>query len=264
MVEISNEVNEDLKSYRKVTDLLNYQLESQNIRPWSDQFKDACKLQPSVDQNGKVEDVTITACLFHLLSIGWKVLFAVIPPKNYRSGYPTFLLTLVGIAFITAIIREFALILACTLETEPATIGMTLLAVGMNISDVFALRRTAKKSPYVQGQCGCDQTIGFILASISVNIYLGFGIPWMVVVMCAYQYDTIPYLLTPSDSIGFSSGILVISIGSVLGAQLLRRWRMGGELGSKSQCEKSLFGLLLIIMWILFILISLLKVTLII
>lgn len=60
LVEITNEQSSDFKHYKEVRNLISYQLESTQVREWRDQFKEACKLYPNVNQYGKVEDVTLT------------------------------------------------------------------------------------------------------------------------------------------------------------------------------------------------------------
>ena len=48
---------------------------------WGDQFKTACMLCPQVDEDDLiVNEVSLSEALLHFGCIGWKVLFAFIPP----------------------------------------------------------------------------------------------------------------------------------------------------------------------------------------
>ena len=49
---------------------------------WLGQFKRACLLHPQVDEEGNVYDVSGFDAFLHFISIGWKVIFSVIPPAR--------------------------------------------------------------------------------------------------------------------------------------------------------------------------------------
>ncbi len=73
--------------------------------------------------------------------------------------------------------------MACVLDEPPAVVSMTILTFGMSVTDTWIIRRTAKKSRYVAGLSGIDQSLGYILASICVNVYCGLGLPWLIAVV---------------------------------------------------------------------------------
>ncbi|CDW75956.1 na ca-exchange isoform a [Stylonychia lemnae] len=265
MVEITNEQNRkfrfkfhqhfniaDYKHYKEVTNLLSYQLESQCVRGWGEQFKEACKLYPNVNQYGKVEDITLSQCFAHLITIGWKAFFSIIPPRHYFYGIPTFFSCYAMMAVIMFLVREFAKLFACVNQVSEAVVGFTILAIGVSITDIFALRRTAKKSPYIQGLCGSDQTLGYLLGSVCVNIYLGLGLPWLVAIVYVGVQEGQPYIISEGEDIYFSTLILAIVLATIIGIQFIRRWKSGGEIGSKNACEKNSFGLTVILAWLVY------------
>lgn len=63
-------------------------------------------LGPQVDSdNFIIEKVTLAEGLFHFATIGWKFLFAIVPPARYYSGAPAFFIALAIIGLITAIVE---------------------------------------------------------------------------------------------------------------------------------------------------------------
>jgi solute carrier family 8 (sodium/calcium exchanger) len=73
-----NELDNKVQDIEKFLDLMQ---KSENVS-WISQFKKACLLHPQVDEEGNIDDVTAMEALLHFLSIGWKVIFAVIPPAR--------------------------------------------------------------------------------------------------------------------------------------------------------------------------------------
>jgi solute carrier family 8 (sodium/calcium exchanger) len=61
-------------------------------------------LAPNINDDGEVEDIAGMEAALHFMSMGWKVLFALVPPARYGSGYPSFLISLAFIGLCTAIV----------------------------------------------------------------------------------------------------------------------------------------------------------------
>jgi solute carrier family 8 (sodium/calcium exchanger) len=79
-------------------------MKEQENKTWAQQFKNACMLAPNINDEGDVEEIDgFEACL-HFLSMGWKVLFALVPPARYGNGWPSFILSLTFIGLCTAIV----------------------------------------------------------------------------------------------------------------------------------------------------------------
>ena len=108
------------------------------------------------------------------MTIGWKVLFATIPPTNICGGLPAFLVALSYIGIITFIVGEFATVLGCVLSIEESVSAITLVALGTSLPDTFASMSAAANSP------NADAAVGNITGSNAVNVFLGLGLPWAI------------------------------------------------------------------------------------
>jgi len=85
--------------------LLNYFLQVREPS-WGQQFKNAAMLGPQVDcDNLIVDTVSLGEGLFHFATIGWKFVFAMVPPARIYSGGPSFFIALTFIGLITAIVE---------------------------------------------------------------------------------------------------------------------------------------------------------------
>lgn len=63
-------------------------------------------LGPQVDSDNLIVDnVTLGEGLFHFATIGWKFVFAIVPPVRYYSGAPSFFIALAMIGAMTAIVE---------------------------------------------------------------------------------------------------------------------------------------------------------------
>jgi len=170
---------------------------------WGDQFKQACMLCPQVDEDDLiVSDVSLFEALLHFGCIGWKVLFAFIPPVEWGSGWPAFGVALTFIGVITAVVAEVATVLGCTLGLEEAVTAITLVAVGTSLPDTFASMTAAKQSEYA------DSAIGNVTGSNSVNVFVGLGLPWLI--SSIYQSNRNEKFLTPAGNLAFSVMLFLI------------------------------------------------------
>lgn len=141
---------------------------------WSDQFKNAVQLGPTIDEDDNFDDVTLFEAFTHFATIGWKILFAAIPPTEWGGGWPAFIVALTMIGTITAVVAEVATVLGCTLGLKDAVTAITLVAVGTSLPDTFASMSAAQKSEYA------DSAIGNVTGSNSVNVFVGLGLPWLI------------------------------------------------------------------------------------
>ena len=125
-----------------------------------------------------LEDVSATEAIMHFIAIGWKVLFALVPPPSMAGGKPAFVVALAFIGLCTGIVGEFATLLGCILSIDDSITAITLVALGTSLPDTFASMTAARTSEYA------DAAIGNITGSNSVNVFLGLGLPW--VIACSY------------------------------------------------------------------------------
>ena len=141
---------------------------------WIDQFKQACILSPQLDENGEIDDVTYLEAFLHLLSIGWKVLFAIIPPARYLGGWLAFVIALIFIGCITAVVAELASLFGCVIGLKQTVTAISFVALGTSLPDTFASKTAAEQSKHA------DAAIGNVTGSNCVNVFLGLGLPWLI------------------------------------------------------------------------------------
>jgi solute carrier family 8 (sodium/calcium exchanger) len=178
--------------------MLNYLIESRNMS-WSKQFKVALILGPSMDAEGEdVDDVDGADACMHFLSMGWKLLFACVPPPKMAGGWASFFGSLMFIALITLVVQEFANMLGCVLTIPNSVTAITLVALGTSLPDTFASVTAARGSKYA------DSAVGNITGSNSVNVFLGLGLPWC--------FATLYRRHTRDTHYGVPSGTLTYSV----------------------------------------------------
>jgi len=110
----------------------------------------------------------------HILSLPWKLFFALIPPTQYCGGWVCFGIALAFIGGVTAIIADLASLLGCTLGLEDSVTAITFVALGTSLPDTFASKAAAVGDEYA------DNSIGNVTGSNSVNVFLGLGLPWLI------------------------------------------------------------------------------------
>ena len=97
-------------------------------------------LSPEVGEDNEVIDVSWVDAIVHFFSIGWKVLFAIIPPPRACKGWASFCFSLFFIGCVTAVIGEFASLFGCVLGVKPSVTAITFVALGTSLPDTFASR----------------------------------------------------------------------------------------------------------------------------
>jgi len=112
----------------------------------------------------------------HLVTIGWKLFFAIVPPAHYMGGWLCFVGSLAMIGVVTAVVGEFANLFGCVLGIKPAVTAITFVALGTSLPDTFASMAAARQEKYA------DSAVGNVTGSNSVNVFLGLGLPWALAV----------------------------------------------------------------------------------
>jgi len=154
--------------------MLEYFMNERDVS-WGQQFKIACILGPSIDQDDLiVEEVGCGAAAYHMLSMFWKLFGSFVPPRKMGGGWPAFCIALLLIGIVTTIVGEVATVLGCTVGLRPAVTGITLVAMGTSLPDTFASQTAARQSD------NADSAIGNVTGSNSVNVFLGMGLPWLI------------------------------------------------------------------------------------
>ena len=213
---------------------------------WAQQFKIACMLGPSIDENDLiVEEVSCMSAMWHFLSIFWKIIGAMVPPTEIWGGWAAFLMALALIGVITTIVGEVATVLGCVINLKPSVTGITLVALGTSLPDTFASQTAARTSD------SADSAIGNVTGSNSVNVFLGLGLPWLI--GCIYwrvNHDT-DYAVPPG-SMSFSV-IMFLCCSMVCFLILgLRRKFVGGELGGMGPA-RTVSAIMMLSLWLLYV-----------
>lgn len=229
---------------------MGYFLESQEVT-WQQQFLEACKCGPQIDNDDLiVSDVTLGEAMFHFATIGWKVLFAFIPPSHWGKGSIAFGVALAFIGLITMFVGEVATIFGCVLGIKPSVTAITFVALGTSLPDTFASKTAAISSPYA------DSAIGNVTGSNCVNVFLGLGLPW--VISAQYQAKSGKVFEVPAGDLAFSVAMYLATSCCCFVILIFRRLVIGGELGGPP-ASKWLTFVILVCLWLVYIISSSLK-----
>ena len=133
---------EDQKEVHEHQMLMKYFMDSKNVS-WGDQFKNAVMLGPSISEDNTVDDVTCGEAIMHFLTMPWKVIFAVVPPRNMLGGWLAFVVALGMIGGIVVIVGEYANLLGCTVDLKTSVTAITIVALGTSLPDTFASKTAA-------------------------------------------------------------------------------------------------------------------------
>ncbi|CAH8455455.1 unnamed protein product [Heterobilharzia americana] len=110
---------------------------------WAEQFSRAVSLVPSVNEDGIEIPLTKLEYALHGITFFWKLICALLPPRKYLGAYPTFIASLLLIGLQTAFIEELSNLLGCTAGMKTAVTGISLVALGTSLPDVFVSRAAA-------------------------------------------------------------------------------------------------------------------------
>jgi len=235
---------------------------------WGHQFRQAM----NVNGGGPLEEQTITDCVLHFLSIGWKLLAAFIPPPHLLGGWACFSVALCMVGFTTAIIGDLASIFGCLVGLEDSVTAFTIVALGTSLPDTFASVLA------VRSDDSADNAVGNVTGSNAVNVFLGLGLPWLIASVywgsvgaseewktryAGWQYydkykDTGAFVVE-GGALGFNTMIFSILTCFVFSFLFLRRKYVGAEIGGPDWSNK-VSGAILISVWLIYVLVSALQV----
>ena len=219
-------------------------------------------LHPQKDETGKIQQVSGCDAFMHFLSIGWKVLFSIVPPAHMMGGWACFFVALIMICLLMLVVVEVANLLSCVLGLHPALNAACFVAIGASIPDLMASRHAAEKERYA------DAAIGNITGSNSVNVFLGMGISWMIGSIYYYNNDITngpeggvyapgEWHVARDPMITAIITYLILSVITFV-ILILRRIVVKGELGG-SNCGRFTSALLLFVLWFVYVVIVGLK-----
>jgi len=110
---------------------------------WGQQFKNACMLHPTKNEDGEIEDISGMDAILHFLSIGWKVVYAFCPPPHMLGGWACFVVAILFIGITTGIVGEVAGLMGCVLNITPGVTAITFVAIGTSLPDTLASKTAA-------------------------------------------------------------------------------------------------------------------------
>ena len=226
-------------------------LDQEEEKTWGSQFITACMLHPTKGEDGEIQDIEAIDAVFHFMTIGWKLFFSVIPPAHYYGGIPCFFLSLAVIGVVTFVVGEFANLFGCVLGIKPGVTAITFVALGTSLPDTFASMQAAQQEKYA------DAAVGNVTGSNSVNVFLGLGLPWVIATIYEAAARGEPYFV-PAGSLGFSVVVFIICAVLCIICLLVRRCKVGGELGG-SRNGRIASLIFLCSLWFIYIIMSVLQ-----
>jgi len=239
----SDEVTKRRADKLKQAFKVNWEVQMMARDNWKDQFTDAVLL----DAGEATGCELATAWIFHLITMPWKVIFALIPPVDYCGGWLCFCSSLAMIGAVTAVIGDLAELCGCVVQMPDEITAISLVALGTSLPDTFASKTAAEQDPTA------DASIGNVTGSNSVNVFLGLGLPWTIGAIYwaalgdlsadhywfeKYRgqsvvdiYPTGGQFVVLGGNLGFSVAVFCCCASCCIMVILIRRWFVGGELG---------------------------------
>merc|ERR1719354_470637 len=225
---------------------------------WLEQFTEAFVVQADdeeeEDEEGGEAEEKMPSCgdyIMHFLTLPWKLIFAFIPPTAIYDGYPTFVVSIIGIGLCTAIIGDVAGHLGCFIYLKDSVNAIAFVALGTSVPDTFASKTAAIEDETA------DASVGNVTGSNAVNVFLGIGIAWS---MAAIYWESQGLTFdVPVGSLGFSVTVFCIEALLAIAILLARRSpAVGGELGGPKSI-KTVSAACFVFFWVFYVFISALE-----
>lgn len=225
---------------------------------WKDLFMEAFTVEVGGDDDEEEEDPDAPpkqpSCMdyvMHGITFIWKLLFALIPPTDYFNGYPTFVISILGVGLVTAFIGDIASHVGCVIGLKDAITAICIVALGTSVPDTFASKVAAQQDPYA------DASVGNVTGSNAVNVFLGIGIAWTVAAMY-HNYHGEDFKVQPGN-LAFSVTLFCVEAALAVIVLMLRRHpKIGGELGGP-KIPKILTSFFLFFLWVFYVFMSTLE-----
>lgn len=241
---------------------------------YMDNFKSAFYVNGG-EESEDGEPFGIVDYVMHVLTLPWKLVFAIVPPPVYLNGWICFFFALAMIGLVTCIIGDLAELMGCAMGLADSITAITIVALGTSLPDTFASRTAAVM------EATADNSIGNVTGSNSVNVFLGLGLPWMISAIVwasqtcgpdsAWATGYAQYLegrdpnlnavfVVPAGDLAFSVGVFSAFAIVAIALILIRRVAVGGELGGNPAIAYASSGFL-VLLWITYIVLSILQTT---
>jgi len=208
---------------------------------WKGQFFEALYVGGDPESQA---DASKMDWIFHIISLPWKVLFAIVPPPDFCGGKLCFVCALFMIGICTALIGDLANLLGCALDIPPEICAITFVALGTSLPDTFASKMAAVQDPTA------DNSIGNVTGSNSVNVFLGLGLSWTIAA-CYWEANDDEFRVD-AGSLGPSVAVFCGCAVSCIMLLMIRRWTLGAELGGPILIAR-MSSAFLVFLWFLYI-----------
>jgi len=113
-------------------------IEDEEAITWKGQFINACMLHPTKNEEGDIVDVEAMDAFIHFATIGWKLIFSIVPPPHMCGGWACFLGALSMIGVCTFVVGDFANVFGCTVGLKTTCTAISFVALGTSLPDTFA------------------------------------------------------------------------------------------------------------------------------
>lgn len=211
------------------------------------QFLEAMSVYGEENDDGTPGLPSKTDLFMHVLTFGWKITFATIPPAHIYNGWAAFFVALAEIGLLTTFVGDLADIMGCSMGLPTSVTAITFVALGTSLPDTFASMAAAQ-----QNDCA-DAAVGNVTGSNAVNVFLGLGLPWLIGAVWSAGLNK-PYIV-PAGAVGFSTIVFVVCAIICIGVLVLRRKWVGGELGGSKAGQWATFSIF-VLLWLIYVLMS--------
>ncbi len=174
------------------------------------------KILPYADKTTPVEEDDQKTLLDKFSRPVDKLFAIVMPPARYYYG--VFLMSIVIIAALSWILVETAIGISVILNIPEMIIGLTVLAVGTSVPDLFSSLIVARQG---RGEMAVSNAIG----SNIFDILIGLGIPFFTYMVLNGD------VVKAEGNLLISSLMLFISVIVLLLLLLFTRWKVGPRTG---------------------------------
>ncbi|XP_055014151.1 sodium/calcium exchanger 1-like isoform X9 [Boleophthalmus pectinirostris] len=219
---------------------------------WRQQFVEAITVSAGDDDDdddgGSERPPSCCDYLMHFLTVLWKLVFALVPPTDYLSGWPCFCVSICGIGLLTAFIGDLASHFGCTVGLKDSVTAVVFVALGTSVPDTFASKVAAIQDQYA------DASIGNVTGSNAVNVFLGIGVAWSIAAV-VHWWRGEKFEVDPG-TLAFSVTLFTIFAFVCIAVLIYRRRpSIGGELGGP-RGPKILTTTLFFSLWLMYIVFS--------
>lgn len=85
------------------------------------------------EEGGEPQQPSCCDYFMHTVTVFWKILFAFIPPTEYRNGWVCFVVSIMAIGLLTAVIGDLASHFGCTVGLRDTVTAVVFVALGTSI-----------------------------------------------------------------------------------------------------------------------------------